>query len=88
MKKTARNWAEKADENYNISIEKFAKLVKDYCESKGNNHHIVFLVDEMGQYIGDDSKLMLNLQTVTEDLGIYCEGKAWIIVQVNKILMI
>lgn len=77
---TARNWAEKADENYNISIEKFAKLVRDYCDSKGPNHHVVFLVDEIGQYIGDDSKLMLNLQTVTEDLGIYCEGKAWIIV--------
>ncbi len=76
----ARNWAEKADENYTISIEKFAELVKEYCESKGDNHHVVFLVDEIGQYIGDDSKLMLNLQTVTEDLGIMCAGKAWIIV--------
>ena len=41
---------------------------------------MVFLVDEIGQYIGDDSKLMLNLQTVTEDLGTACQGKAWIIV--------
>ena len=32
------------------------------------------------QYIADDSKLMLNLQTVTEDLGTACGGKAWIIV--------
>lgn len=76
----ARNWTEKAEENYTISIEKFAKLVQEYCENKGNNHHVVFLVDEIGQYIGDDSKLMLNLQTVTEDLGIMCGGKAWIIV--------
>jgi hypothetical protein len=38
------------------------------------------LVDEIGQYIGDDSKLMLNLQTVTEDLGTACKGKVWIIV--------
>ncbi len=76
----ARNWAEKADENYTISIEKFAKMVKGYCESKSKNHHVVFLVDEIGQYIGDNSKLMLNLQTVTEDLGILCRGKAWIIV--------
>ena len=76
----ARNWAEKAEENYTITIEKFAKLVKEYCESKGNNHHVVFLVDEIGQYIGDDSKLMLSLQTVTENLGTMCGGKAWIIV--------
>ncbi|MFA9423827.1 MAG: BREX system P-loop protein BrxC, partial [Sedimentibacter sp.] len=76
----ARNWCEKANEPYHISIENFAKMVKKYIESKGSNHHIVFLVDEIGQYIGDDSKLMLNLQTVTEDLGTACQGKVWIVV--------
>lgn len=76
----ARNWCEKAAEPYSISIERFADLVKKYVDKKGNNHHVVFLVDEIGQYIGDDSKLMLNLQTVTEDLGTACRGKAWIIV--------
>lgn len=76
----ARNWCEKATEGYQISIEDFAKRVKSYIEKKGNNHHVVFLVDEIGQYIGDDSKLMLNLQTVTEELGKECMGKAWVIV--------
>ncbi len=76
----ARNWCEKASEPYQISIEDFAKRVKAYIECKGNNHHVVFLVDEIGQYIGEDSKLMLNLQTVTEELGKECMGKAWIIV--------
>ena len=76
----ARNWCEKATESYQISIEDFAKLVKEYIERKGNNYHVVFLVDEIGQYIGDDSKLMLNLQTVTEDLGTACQGKAWVVV--------
>jgi len=76
----ARNWCEKALEPYAISIEGFAALVKEYVERKGNNHHLVFLVDEIGQYIGEDSKLMLNLQTVTEDLGTACRGKVWIVV--------
>ena len=76
----ARNWCEKAFTPYNISIEEFAKLVKKYIDRKGKNHHIVFLVDEIGQYIGENSRLMLNLQTVTEDLGTACHGKAWIIV--------
>lgn len=76
----ARNWCEKAVEPYTISIEGFAKRVKAYIERKGNNRHVVFLVDEIGQYIGDDSKLMLNLQTVTEELGKECMGKAWVIV--------
>jgi len=76
----ARNWYHKAEENYSLSIEKFANKVKEYIESKGKEHHVIFLVDEMGQYIGDDVGLMLNLQTVVEDLGIYCGGKAWVIV--------
>ena len=76
----ARNWCEKAADTYSVSIEKFADLVRRYCEKKGNNHHVVFMVDEMGQYIAGDTRLMLNLQTVTEDLGTACGGKAWIVV--------
>lgn len=76
----ARNWCEKAVEPYQISIEDFAKRVKTYIGRRGGNHHVVFLVDEIGQYIGEDSKLMLNLQTVTEELGKECRGKAWVIV--------
>ncbi|WP_066638545.1 BREX system P-loop protein BrxC [Desulfolucanica intricata] len=77
---SARSWYNKAEENYTLSVEKFAGRVREYIEAKGRNHHVVFLVDEIGQYIGDDTKLMLNLQTVVEDLGTQCGGKAWVIV--------
>ena len=76
----ARNWYNKAEENYTLSIEKFANRVREYVESKGKNHHVIFLVDEIGQYIGDDTKLMLNLQTVVEDLGTHCGGRVWVLV--------
>lgn len=75
-----RNWCKNAKGNYDLSIEKFVSLVKEYCEKKGPNHHVVFLVDEIGQYIADDTQLMLNLQTIVEDLGTACRGKAWVIV--------
>jgi hypothetical protein len=77
---SARNWFENGVNNFEISIEKFAKDVKKYIKQKGNNFHLVFLVDEIGQYIGDSRSLMLNLQTVAEDLGTHCEGKVWIMV--------
>ena len=73
-------WFDKAEEQFTISIEKFSKMVKDYLETKGPNHRIIFLVDEIGQFIGGDTHLMLNLQTITEDLGRLCNGRAWVIV--------
>lgn len=76
----ARNWCKNAKGNYDISIEKFVSLVQEYCAKKGPNHHVIFLVDEIGQYIADDTQLMLNLQTIVEDLGTACRGKAWVIV--------
>ena len=76
----ARNIVERTEKNYTLSVEKFAERVRDYIKSKGDNHHVVFLVDEIGQYIGDDRSLMLNLQTIVEDLGLECGGKAWVIV--------
>ena len=76
----AVDWYEKAEERFTLSIEKFARLVKDYLQTKGADHRVVFLVDEIGQFIGSDTHLMLNLQTITEDLGRVCNGQAWVIV--------
>ena len=38
------------------------------------------MVDEVGQFIGSDTRLMLTLQTLTENLGTICGGRAWIVV--------
>ncbi|MDR0628641.1 MAG: BREX system P-loop protein BrxC, partial [Treponema sp.] len=76
----AHNWCEKISTPYTISPEDFAILIKKYLDRKGKNHRIVFMVDEMGQFIGQDSRLMLNLQTLVEDLGSVCLGRAWVIV--------
>lgn len=65
--------------NYTITIQQFAQNVADYCREKGPRHRIVFLVDEMGQYIGSNTRLMLDLQTITEELS-HVGGQAWIIV--------
>jgi hypothetical protein len=79
-KESASKWFDGAEDKFQINIEGFSLLVKEYLDSKGPNKRIVFLVDEMGQFIGGDTRLMLNLQTITEDLGRICNGRAWIIV--------
>lgn len=75
----ARNWFN-GEETAELSIDRLAREIAEYVDAKGNNFHLVFLVDEIGQYIGDNSGLMLNLQTVVEELGSKCKGKVWVIV--------
>lgn len=70
--------------DYKVSIEDFAKEVKKYVDTKDEDFHLVFLVDEVGQFIGDNSELMVNLQTVTEDLRRECKGKVWVIVTAQE----
>lgn len=76
----ARNAVKRFNEPYKINIEGFAEKVNDYLKTKSDQHRIIFLVDEVGQFVGQDGHLMLNLQTITEELGTKCNGRAWLIV--------
>jgi hypothetical protein len=78
----ARSWLEKSEEDFKslLTVENFARWVKEHLDSRGPSHRIVFLVDEMGQFIGQDTHLMLNLQTIIENLGTICAGRAWVVV--------
>jgi hypothetical protein len=66
--------------DYSLTIESFAQRVKDYLDRQGKNHRIIFVADEVGQFIGTKTQLMLNLQTIVENLGTICEGRAWVVV--------
>jgi len=68
------------EKQYKVSIEDFAKNVKEYIDKQPDGFRLIFCVDEMGQYISDSTKLMLNLQTISETLSTICRGQAWIIV--------
>lgn len=70
----------KLDETFTISIEDFAKEVKEYIATKEPNYRLIFLVDEVGQFIGENTAVMLNLQSMVESLATICQGQAWVIV--------
>lgn len=76
----AHKWFEESEETFAVSVENFCRWVKEYLDSKGPDQRMVFMVDEVGQFIGSDTKLMLTLQTITENLGTICQGRAWIVV--------
>ena len=70
--------------DYKLSIEDFADQVKKYIDSKGKDFRLNFFVDEAGQYIAENTKLMTNLQTVAESLATKCRGRAWVIVTAQE----
>ena len=75
----ARNWFN-GEETNELSIAQLVSDIKEYVDSKGDKFRLLFMVDEVGQYIGDDGDLMINLQSLVEELGAKCMGKVWVMV--------
>ena len=75
----ARNWFN-GTETADMSIEQLVKEIKEYIDSKGKSFRLMFMIDEVGQYIGSDGSLMLNLQTIVEEIGSKCDGRVWVMV--------
>ena len=82
-REAATEWLKNARNEYTLDISTFARRVREYIEAKekkeGKKQFVVFLCDEVGQYIGSSGPLMLNLQNIVEMLGTECGGRAWVI---------
>ncbi|MEQ7008506.1 BREX system P-loop protein BrxC [Actinopolymorpha sp. B17G11] len=65
---------------YSVSIEDFAGEVKAWLDKQDAGYRLNFYVDEVGQFIGSNTHLMLNLQTIAESLNTRCQGRAWVFV--------
>ncbi|WP_026834104.1 BREX system P-loop protein BrxC [Exiguobacterium undae] len=79
-KETADFLVKSAQKDFSISAVQLGKLVAQHCKSKGSDYRLIFLIDEVGQYIGTDNNLMLDLQNVVEEIGAATMGQAWIAV--------
>lgn len=83
--KAAWNWLEGSEDEV-LAPDVFAKKVKDYVDAQaaahGGNYRLLFMVDEVGQFITNDRdpSLMLSLQTIVEELGAACGGRVWVMV--------
>ncbi|MFC2337301.1 MAG: BREX system P-loop protein BrxC [Negativicutes bacterium] len=74
----AKNWFN-GTETVEISIAKLVSEIKDYVEAQPQDFRLLFMIDEVGQYVGGDTNLLLNLQSLVETLGSECRGKVWVV---------
>ena len=62
-----------------FSIAQLVEDIKDYLNTKPGNFRLLFMVDEVGQYVGTDTDMLLNLQSLVEKIGSECGGKVWVV---------
>ncbi len=63
-----------------FSVDDFAKLVKAYIGKQAPGFRLNFFVDEIGQYVANNTPLMLTLQSIAEALNTVCRNASWIVV--------
>ena len=62
-----------------ISIAQLVDEIKAYVDTKPKGFRLLFMIDEAGQYIGTNTSMLLNLQSLIEKLGSVCRGQVWIV---------
>lgn len=75
---SAHHWFD-GTETADISIGQLVQEIKEYVEFKPKGFRLLFMIDEAGQYIGTNTSLLLNLQSLIEKLGSTCRGQVWVV---------
>ena len=66
-------------ESYKVGIN--AVLIpefKEYLKGKDKDYRLLFLVDEVSQYVGSNKEILLNFQNIIERISEDCNNQVWI----------
>ena len=61
-----------------FSIVRLVEDMKEYVSRKPKDFRLLFMIDEVGQYVSTDINMLLNLQSLLEKIGTECGGKVWV----------
>ena len=62
-----------------LSISQLVEDINEYVNKQPADFRLLFLIDEVGQYVGTDTDMLLNLQSLIEKIGSECGGKVWVV---------
>jgi hypothetical protein len=51
---------------------------KEYLKGKDKDYRLLFLVDEVSQYVGSNKEILLNFQNIIERISEDCNNQVWI----------
>lgn len=76
----ADSWVKGARAQADINPGLLAKRCKDLMERRAPGKALLFVVDEVGQFVSKDVQKMLDLQAIVQQLGVAGRGKFWLVV--------
>jgi hypothetical protein len=76
----ADSWVKAIKNKADISSGKLAKRADELMKRRRPGKSLMFVVDEVGQFVARDVQKMLDLQAIVKDLGMRGRGKHWIVV--------
>ena len=63
-----------------ITAGRLADRIVELMKRRKPGHSLMFVVDEVGQFVARDTQKMLDLQAIVQQLGVKGRGKYWIAV--------
>lgn len=76
----ADSWVKGAQHRADITPSALADRCKELMNRRRPNRTLVFVVDEVGQFVARDIQKMLDLQALIQSLGRVGRGKMWLVV--------
>ena len=61
-----------------ISVQTFCQELKEYVDKQSRDYRLLFLADEVSQFINDNKGLLLQLQEIVTRLHETCDDKVWV----------
>lgn len=77
---SADSWVRGVKDHSDIGPGKFVDRCTELMKRRKPGHSLLFVIDEVGQFVARDLRKMLDLQRVVELLGSRGRGKHWIVV--------